>query len=553
VKKMNKEFNKNNRKFNDKKGKSFTNKADKPFAQTVRDKPFNTLEKEDVKQRMGFKCRIEEIKQTSGPTVFTLYDGSATIKATGFVSPGKRAYPEFDISDYIDIFAEVSVRDDEVELEIIKAHKLDNGELKEISEKIQAMENEKAQPDNVDFLVDSEIMRALKPRMKKVTEIIKRAIFSNRPIILKHHNDCDGYSSGIALERAILPLILEHHMSNTAGRMYFKRTPMKAPFYEYMDAVKDISMFIDDHKNYGQQPPLIILTDNGSTEEDLLSIKAVKIYGADVVVIDHHYPGEVVDGKVAVDEYVTAHVNPYLEGYDSTMCAGILGTEISRMINKNVTNVDHIPGIAATADRVKGVEVDKYKELTRKYGYTDDDMQTLTEIIDFQSYYLRFMEARGLVNSLFGEDNFIKQREIMRLVGHEIKERNQAALKAARHYMHVEEHNGTMIMTLDADKITSRGQFPAIGKVVGMTHDSLKQENPGKPIISMGLGPDFITLRMTDEADFKVGEIVKMLQEKVPYGNVDGGGHEHAGSLKFLEAAREEIHSIVFALLRNEQ
>ncbi len=420
-------------------------------------------------------------------------------------------------------------------------------------DKIEHLENEKAAPDDVDFFVDSEVLQKLKPRIREVARVIKKAIFSNRPIILKHHHDADGYSSGIALERAILPLIREHHISDNAERIYYKRTPSKAPFYEYTDAVKDISFFIDDHKKYGTKVPLIILTDNGSTEEDLLSIKAVKIYGADVVVIDHHYPGELKDGKVAVDEYVAGHVNPYLEGFDSTMCAGILCSEVARFINKDTENIRHIPGLAATADRVFGPEIEKYKEITREYGYTDDDMSILTEIIDFQSHYLRFMEARGFVNSLFGEEDFEKQRDIMRLVGKEIKQRNEMTLKAARHYMNVEEIGGNIVMTLDADKVTSRGQFPAIGKTVGMTHDSLKQENPGRAIISMGLGPDFITLRMTDEADFKVGEIVKMLQEKVPYGSVDGGGHEHAGSIKFLEAARTEIHEIIFKLLRGEQ
>ena len=60
-------------------------------------------------------------------------------------------------------------------------------------------------------------------------------------------------------------------------------------------------------ERHGQKLPLLVLLDNGSTEEDILAIMQVKIYGIEVVVIDHHFPGEVTDGRVAVDEYVDTH------------------------------------------------------------------------------------------------------------------------------------------------------------------------------------------------------------------------------------------------------
>ena len=545
---MNKNF---NNKYNKNQNSGYNGKSEKRFSPPTK-KKFNELTNDDVDSRTNiiFLCKIEEIKQTSGPTIFTLYDGSSTIKATGFVSPGKRAFPDANLGDYVDIVATVSERDEALELEIKSLRVMEGDDKEKIQKMIEDSESTKSIPDDVNFLVESEILQKLKPRMIKVASEIKKAIFSNRPIILKHHNDCDGYSSGIALERAIIPLIREHHISDNAERIYYKRTPSKAPFYEYTDAVKDISFFVDDYNKFGQKPPLIVITDNGSTEEDLLSIKAVKIYGADVVVIDHHNPGELKDGKALVDNYLLGHVNPYLEGYDSTMCAGILCTEVARMINKDTKNINHIPGIAATADRVEGPEIEKYKEITRNYGYTDEDMRSLTEIIDFQTYYLKFMEARGFVNSLFGEGNFKKQKEIMSLMRQEIDQRNEMTLKASRHYMNIEEVGNKIIMSLDADKVTNRGEFPAIGKTVGMTHDSLKKEYPEKQIISLGLGPDFITMRMTDGTGFSVAKVIELLKENIPHGNIDGGGHENAGSIKFFEAAKNEVHEILFNELR---
>ena len=112
----------------------------------------------------------------------------------------------------------------------------------------------------------------------------------------------------------MIPLLQEINPANDAEWHYFKRSPSKAPFYEIEDVVKDLSFALEDFERHGQKLPLIVLLDNGSTEEDLLALLKVKIYDLEVVVVDHHYPGELIDGKVVVDDYVDVHVNPYLEG-----------------------------------------------------------------------------------------------------------------------------------------------------------------------------------------------------------------------------------------------
>lgn len=520
---------------------------------TTTNTQFSDLTKEDAKKGIpqNFVCRIEEVKQTGGPTIFTLYDGSRTIKATGFISPGKRAFPNANVEDVVEIFGKVMERDDMLEIEIKRVTKIDDSLKESFDKKLELLENEKAEPVNTEFLVQSETIQKLKPHIQKMAREIRKAVFSNRPIIVKHHHDCDGYASGIALERAILPLIMQHHHAITAKKLYFKRTPSKAPFYDYTDAVKDMSMFIDDMNNFGQKAPLIILSDNGSTEEDLLSIIAVKQMGADVVVVDHHSPGEVVDGKVAVDKHVIAHVNPHLVGFDSTFCAGVLATEIAHFIYEDVENVDHLPGIAALADRSTGEDIEKYTAITKEKGFTLEDMKKITSVVDFQSHFVRFMEARGLMNTVL-EENIDEHRPFINHINAEIEKRHAASLKAARHYMYTEEANGHLLVSMDADKLTSRAEYPTIGRVVSLTHASLEEEHPGKAIVSMGLGPDFVTFRMTDAAQFDVNTLIVELQDKVPFGRVDGGGHAHAGTLKFLAAAKEDVHKILFARLRGQ-
>ena len=54
--------------------------------------------------------------------------------------------------------------------------------------------------------------------------------------------------------------------------------------------------------------PLVILTDNGSTEEDEASYKIASVYDIPFVVIDHHHP------DATIDKYLVGHVNPYHVG-----------------------------------------------------------------------------------------------------------------------------------------------------------------------------------------------------------------------------------------------
>ncbi|PIZ51683.1 hypothetical protein COY27_02680 [Candidatus Woesearchaeota archaeon CG_4_10_14_0_2_um_filter_33_13] len=512
-------------------------------------KQFSNLNRDDIKKTYSFQCKIEEIRQTSGPTIFTLYDGTKTIKSTGFIKPGERAFPELERGQNVSIKGQVFERDGFFEIEIKEATPLNSDLEKEFIENLEKLANQQAEPFDIPFIVDSKVLNDLRPMMLNVAKEIRKAIFSNRKIILKHHADCDGYSAGIALERAILPLIQEQHGVDSAEWFYYKRGPSKAPFYEYADVVKDLSFSIDDMNRFGQKAPLIILADNGSTEQDLLAIKKLKIYGAKVVVIDHHYPGEVVNYRVAVDEFLDAHVNPYLMGHDSTMCAGILGTEIARMINNNVHQIKHIPALAATADRSKGEAIDKYKEIAFKIGLDQEYLSKLAECIDFESYYVKFMESRGLVNDLFGAD-VDKQRQMVELLYKDIEKRYEKSLLAAKHYMKVEDGGKYLLVSLVADKVTSRGEYPAIGKLIGMTHDFVSNQNPSRGVISMGLGPDFITLRMSDSVNFSVSELINELTKKIPHGSIEGGGHKHAGSIKFLEGAHDEVHKLLFEKLR---
>ena len=69
---------------------------------------------------------------------------------------------------------------------------------------------------------------------------IRRAILDGRSILVRHHADADGICAGVAIEKAVVPLLKEANNNSDAEWHYFKRAPSKAPFYEIEDVVKDL-------------------------------------------------------------------------------------------------------------------------------------------------------------------------------------------------------------------------------------------------------------------------------------------------------------------------
>ena len=84
------------------------------------------------------------------------------------------------------------------------------------------------------FIINSKVLDKLKPKINQAVSYIQQAIESKRPIIIRHHGDVDGYCAGIALERAILPLVSQRHSRERDVFFYYTRAnhePAPAAFY----------------------------------------------------------------------------------------------------------------------------------------------------------------------------------------------------------------------------------------------------------------------------------------------------------------------------------
>ena len=522
---------------------------------------------EQLEKKKGKLVRIDgevqQIQQTSGPTIFIVSDESGTTEIAAFDKAGERSYPEIELGDAVQVIGEVNEHSGKTQIESSSMTKLSEENTRKLHALIDKALNERAEPEDVDFFVKSDVLNRLKPKMREAARKIRRAVLDGRTILLRHHNDADGICAGVAMEKALIPLIEEINPSNDAQYYYFKRSPSKAPFYELEDVVKDLSFALEDQERHGQKLPLIVLLDNGSTEEDIVALMQAKIYDIEVVVIDHHSPGELLtkdekDGEiygatVAVDEYVDCHVNPYLVGGDSQLTAGALASEVAHIINPSVEDlIKHLPAVAALGDRAECGEVYQYLQLANEKGFTKEHLAKIAECVDFEAYFLRFMNGRGIMDTILAVDNIDKHEKMIDALYKEYQKRIDTQLKATLpNIKRTQLSNGIYFNLIDVEKYAHKFTFPAPGKTCGFVHDHvIKELGEDKPIVTLGHGPDFGVFRATDavneEYGFNVNDIVATMIERVPSAGIDGGGHECAGSIKYIEGLGEEVlHKVV--------
>jgi len=488
----------------------------------------------------GRLIRIEgeviQVKQTSGPTIFMISDEGGFVPCAAFESAGKRSYPHIDSGMIVSITGEVTLRDDQVQIEVMSMKLLTGEKEAAVRARVEKVIEEKAAPADIPFLIQSDIMEKLKPRMLHVAKEIKKAILHSTPIILRHHADADGITSAIAIERAILPLITEIGGAD-AEYYFYKRAPSKAPFYELADVTRDISFALEDSSRHGQKMPLVILVDNGSTEEDVPSMRQAQVYGIDMLVIDHHHPDEIVD------QYLIGHVNPAHVGGDFGVTAGMLCAEVARMINPNISDtIKHLPAVSAVGDRSEAPEAGRYISLASD-RYTLEELKEMALALDYEQFWLKFSSGKGLIDDILDLGDHDVHKNLVSLLCEQANTMIQEQLETC--LFNVKSHklaNGVIMNVIDVENYAQKFTFPPPGKTSGEVHDVLTKRNPNKPVVTLGYGPDFAVIRSKGVL-MNIPRIVRELREEMKGAGVSGGGHLVVGSIKFVEGMRTEVLS----------
>ncbi|MGV8086099.1 MAG: DHH family phosphoesterase [Candidatus Woesearchaeota archaeon] len=477
-------------------------------------------------------------KAKPGPVVFLVSDGESSIDAVTKDS-------EFDVNDVVHIMGPVSDRAGRKQIEIVRIEK-SSANFDEIIQKL-------SMPKRTTFSISSKRYDLMKDKFIVIAQRIRRAILDNEPILIRHHNDADGISSGIAIEIACVNMMKSIGV-NSDYNLY--RSPSRAPFYEVSDVFRDISLSKRITEQHGQKQPLIIVADNGSTPEDSFALKTLKLLGYNAIVIDHHNPviltriGEEYKNKIgytnqlytsSVCEHLEYHLNPYLFGLDSQTSAGMLCHEMARMIDETYEN-KVIPAVAAVADRCNIEESDTY---IKNSNVTKEELTRIGIAIDFMAYHMKFDISTSIIKELLNKKEFVE------IINEEVKVGVETQLQSTLPYLRTLDINGIILSYIDLEKYTLRFTYPSAGKVIGLIHDQVAVGKENIPVISLGCVSDMIIVRATKPV-LPVQKIIELIQAKIPEANADGGGHECAGTIKFvpahmdavLQLIKDELHKI---------
>lgn len=489
----------------------------------------------DNGKAVKFVGEVLQVKQTGGPTIFTISDETGQVPCAGFSTAGQRSYPEIDAGMAVSAVGEINIRDGAIQIELMSLKPLPAEEAAVLIEKIETAVDVRAAAHDIPFLVESPVLEKLKPSMLHAAKEIRKAVLRSRPIILRHHADADGITSAIAIERAILPLIREASGPDAEYRAY-RRSPSKAPFYELMDVVKDVSYAVEDEIRFGQPMPLIIMVDNGSTEEDVPAYKHTQVYGMDVVVIDHHHPDDLAD------DYLIAHVNPYKVGGDFGLTAGMLCTEVARMIRPEVSDeIVHLAAVAGVGDRSDSPECAQYIEMVAD-RYPLEHLKKMALSLDYEQYWLKFGSGVGIIDDILDLRDHETHLRLINMLCEQADGMIQGQLEVCLPNVKSETlQSGAILNTIDVEKFAHKFTFPPPGKTSGEIHDIMcNQRYPDKPVITLGLGPDFAVIR-SKKVLMNIPQIVRELREELIGSGVNGGGHLVVGSIKFVEGAADLV------------
>ncbi|MFP8952540.1 DHH family phosphoesterase [Natrialbaceae archaeon A-arb3/5] len=492
----------------------------------------------NVGEQIHLEGEVVQVKQTGGPTIFHITDEHGVVPCAAFEEAGVRAYPQIEIDDVVRVTGTPEHREGSVQIEVDGLSKLEGETADEARERIESALEERAEPHDVEPLIDWPAFEKLRPNLKEVATLLRRTVLDGRPIRVRHHADGDGMCAAVPVQIALERFIAEVHEDEDAPRHLIKRLPAKAPFYEMEDATRDLNFALEDREKHGQQLPFLLMLDNGSTAEDVPAYETLAHYDIPIAVVDHHHPD-----PEAVEDLLDAHVNPYLHDEDYRITTGMCCVELARMIYPDITDeLRHVPAVAGLSDRSKADAMDDYLELAAEEGYDEERLQDLSEALDYAAFWLRYNSGDQLIQDLLqiDSDETDRHRELVSFFADRGREEVDEQLEAAMpHVEHEDLENGAHLYRIDVENYAHRFTYPAPGKTTGEIHDR-KIEETGDPVITVGYGPDFAVLR-SDGVRLDIPNMVSELEEEVPGGGVSGGGHLVVGSIKFVKGKREDV------------
>ena len=489
--------------------------------------------------------KVVQIKQTGGPTIFSVTDGNQVLSAAAFEAAGVRAYPAVERDDVIRVHGDVQVHGEGIQLEVDSLQILEDNEATKTEQDIETKLAQASSPASIDPFIEWDPLWLLWSDLEALATELRRSMIERRPVKIRHHADGDGMCAAIPLAIALERFSASVHADPQNAEHLISRSPSKAPYYEMEDATRDLNRALADRERHGQRLPFLLMLDNGSTDEDVAAYRNLAHYDIPIGVIDHHHPDE------SVNELLDHHINPYLVDEDYRVTTGMICVELARMIDPTLTDdLQSIPAIAGISDRSDAQAMEAYLSLANQSGASLEDVTRSGEALDYAAHWLNYGSGTEIVRDVLGigDSADTRQEPLTTLLSSEARKAIQSQLDAVLPHVETETlDNGARLNRIDVEAHAHRFRYPAPGKTTGAVHDHMA-ESTGSPLISIGCGPDFCVLR-SDGVRLDIPAMVDELRETHPGAGVQGGGHLVVGSVKFVPGARDEVLSALVDLI----
>ncbi|PGF17429.1 DNA-binding protein [Natrinema sp. CBA1119] len=499
---------------------------------------------ESIENKVGSVVRLEGeitgVRQTSGPTVFELRDETGTVECAAFEEAGVRAYPDVELEDVVALEGEVERHHGDLQVETESLEILEDEARETIVDRLETAIEREARPADVAPLADHESVAAVEDEIADAATAIRRAVMEARPVIVRHGATADGYVAGAAIERAVLPLIREKHTREDAEYHYFERRPLDGRVYDMDAATSDVTSMLQARDRHGEQFPLVVLVDAGSTIESTDGYELLSLYDADSVVIDDSRADD------EVGEAVDIAVAPSLAGADVTdVTSTTLATNVAAHVNDDVRDdLEHLPAVSYWEDTPE-----EYLELATEAGYDETGVSERREAVALEAYYQSYKDKRELViDLLFGDDDESdrpRNGDLAAHVSEQFRDKLETELETARENLSVRGVNGVTVSVLDTDAFTHRYNFPTTILLLDALHRS-ERDRVDPPYVTLGVGDDELHVRATDAVN--VRDLGDAIAEAVPNGGVSVvGGRD--GHVEFLPGARDAVREAALEAL----
>jgi RecJ-like exonuclease len=499
---------------------------------------------EAIENQVGSVVRLEGeitgVRQTSGPTVFELRDETATVECAAFEEAGVRAYPDVELDDVVRLEGEVEHHHGDLQVETESLEILEGEERETIVDRLESAIEREARPADVELLADHDAVAAVEENVGDAATAIRRAVMEARPIVVRHGATADGYVAGAAIERAVLPLIREKHTREDAEYHYFERRPLDGRVYDMDAATSDVTSMLEARDRHGEQLPLVVLVDAGSTIESTDGYELLSLYDADSVVIDDSR----ADDKVA--DAVDVAVAPSLAGADvADVTSTALATNVAAHVNDDVrADLEHLPAVSYWEDTPED-----YLELATEAGYDETGISERREAVALEAYYQSYKDKRELIiDLLFGdgeESDRPRNGDLAAHVSEQFRDKLETELETARENLTVQGVDGVTVSVLDTDAFTHRYNFPTTILLLDALHRS-ERDRADPPVVTLGVGDDELHVRATEPVN--VRDLGDAIAEAVPNGGVSVVGGQD-GHVEFLPGERDAVREAALEAL----